>query len=771
MIGNVTRNANFNSIAQYIFGKPGAEMLLENVSEGRTVAEKAASMQWVAARNERVKRPAYHLSLSPAKDDDLSRGEWSMLCSQVLDELGWGRNQVLVGLHHDVKYPNSEKTRTHAHLLINLVDDFGKCANTSWDYLKIPKVLRHLERSYGLQAVPDVIDSQKQRDTSGQYRVQERSLVRQETPTSAPRSVRRRLQDIIDEAMKHSSSFTELSAAMESLGIQVNNTEQGWWMQYSGIAFAGYQLGRDYTKPAILKRLEVEQMADFEEPSNNSNEATDDTPVSSMRDVFLSDTADTDFLRTESEPEVTTDTSEPTEQLKAKHQKTSKPKPKLKQKVPTGISREDASTTQAASSESETCQEPEVSTDITREESSTARATNSDSETSQESELTKSQNIGELVVAPGNLISMMKQQANYLEQSDYIDGRFYAGMFLDTVAHLAEIVEVGREVWSEGQETETQKEVGKPQNEIPLIKGDSDWLDSDWLDDKEALRIFDERLSNSTEPPSSDVPIDVQENSIAIAVAESLSQFVHVRAAVYDLNLDEPIETNLGTLQFSPDEDTISITQNVTVARWDESLQEWQLKSELADSHKNNVTRLLNNQAVDVDGYQFSGDKEESTIIFGQVRFRAELTNDGWQDIDNSLSSSEQRRILQLPQSESEYAKSINSKDIIDYFQRHAREQFRFDAGSIHWTANNGSFDRIFEVSKQSDQSHLVEGFDLTQADDWGNPRKIFSASIESDASIQCSQCDIPAEDIDRLLSQELSQEPEVAERKKERER
>ncbi len=840
MIGNVTRNANFNSIAQYIFGKPGAETLLENVPEGRTVAEKAASMQWVAARNERVKRPAYHLSLSPAEGDDLSRGEWSMFCSQVLSKLGFHNCQVLVGLHHDVKYPNSQKTRTHAHLLINLVDDAGKCANTSWDYLKIPKVLRHLERSYGLQAVPDVGESGFQQDTSGQYRAEERfdvgsgtrsgtdvlSATEQALPTSPTRSIRRKLQDIIDEAIWHSSSLAELSAAMESLGVEVNNTEKGWWMRYSGMAFAGYQLGRNYTKPSIFKRLEIQQMADKKEPSNISNEATDDTPVSSMRDVFLSDTStsDTDLGLTESEPEVTSDTSEPTEQLKGKHPETSEvtsdnsePTEQLKAKHPktsdSEVTNDESAEQIKAKHQKNSKPKPKLKPkDIKWEDSSTTQTANSLEETSQKPEVPESQNVGDIVVAPGNLIEMMKQQANHLEQSDYIDGRFYAGMFLDVTAHLAEVVEVGREVWSEGQgqETETQlEENSQPPIEIPQIEGDDDWLqDEEALHDfderlsdsteppssdvpidvqdspqeaalhdfderlsdstevpnsdvpidvqdspqKEALHDFDERLSDSMEPPSSDVPIDVQESSIA--VAESLSQFVRIRAAVHDLNLDEPIETNLGILQFSPDENAISITQNVTVARWDENLQEWQLDNELADSHKDNVARLLNNQAIDVEGYHFSGDEEERTITFDVVRFRAELTNDGWQIWDNSLSSEEQSRILQLPQTESEYTRSINGKDLIDYFQRHATEQFRGDVGSIHWKADNDSFDRIFEVSKQSDKSHIVEGFDLTQTDEWGNPRQIFSASIEAEGSIQCSQCEIPTADIDNLLEQ-----------------
>ncbi|WP_293127252.1 relaxase/mobilization nuclease domain-containing protein [Okeania sp. SIO1I7] len=664
MIGKVTRNAKFHSVASYIFGKPGAEALLENVFEGKTVAEKAASMQWVASRNNRVKRPAYHLSLSPSAGDNLSRGEWAAICSQVIDDLNLDKNQVLVGLHNDVKYPDSSKTRTHAHLLINLVDDCGKCANTSWDYYKIPKILRDVERKYGLQAVPDI----------GELEEQSNAI----KPTK--RSIRQKLQNIIDESLEPGSSFEDLTAAMESLGVEVHPTSQGWWMRYEGIPFAGYQLGRKYTKPSILKRLEAKQVDEYEDREQRSESVS--TPISSMKDVFTVD-----------EPSLGKDYS------------------------------------------------PELNSE--------------QDETSQNEEQFSLEDI-DIDVAPGNLIVWMKQQANHLEQSDYIDGRFYAGMFLDVTAHLAEVVEIGREVWSEEQEQEQETETQLEENSRPSVEISQSEGDDDWLHDEEALRHFDERLAQvkvDTETPSSDVPTNIQESPQA--VAESLSQFVRVRATAHDLNQDEPIETNLGVLHFNSDENTISITQDITVASWDENLQEWQIDSDLSESHQANVARLLDNQAVDTEGYQFSSDEKERTITYKQVRFRAEQTDDGWQISDNSLSSEEQHRILQLPQTESEYTQNVDSKDLIDYFQRHAPEQFRTDIGSIHWTDTNGEFERVFEISKQSDLSYQLEGFDLKQTDEWGNPRKIFSASIEADNFVRCDTCEIPTSDVDDLLTQE----------------
>lgn len=326
-------------------------------------------------------------------------------------------------------------------------------------------------------------------------------------------------------------------------------------------------------------------------------------------------------------------------------------------------------------------------------DSLTVETSNSGLETDQQSETSENTN-------STDWIDQIKRQAHQLEQTELIDGKFYTGIALDVTAHLAELGEVGKEVLESFQNPE-----------------------------------------NSASPNPE-------------AVAESLSQFVQTRAAVHDLNSDEPITTNLGTLRLNSDEKTVSITRNITVAWWDEESQEWQIPGELAEEHQDHVTQLLNNEAVGVEGYRLTGDESERVVTFEQVRFQATQTDQGWQVSKNHLSEDEQNRILNLPQSEEDYTRTANGKDLVNYFQRHAPEQFEEDTGVIHWTAENGTFDRRFEVSLQPDESRLVQGFDLKRTDDWGNPRQVFSASISANHSVQCSQCNIPTLDIDKLLAQ-----------------
>jgi hypothetical protein len=201
----------------------------------------------------------------------------------------------------------------------------------------------------------------------------------------------------------------------------------------------------------------------------------------------------------------------------------------------------------------------------------------------------------------------------------------------------------------------------------------------------------------------------------------------------------------------------LTIARNITVAQWDEKSQEWQIDSDLAEQHQFSVSQLLNNEVVDTEGYRLVGDDSERVVTFEEVRFQAVEISREWQVVENHLSESEQNRILKLPQSLEDYSRTTNGKDLVNYFQRHAPEQFDSDVGVINWTAENGDFDRRFEVSVQPDESVLIEGFDLKQTDDFGNSRQIFKAEIGTDHAIDCSQCDIPNRDIDQLLKQEIS--------------
>lgn len=155
MIGNTTKGKSFGGTVKYVLGKQGAQLIYTNVFAGlgtEVEPEAIAAEMTETARRNRTNQPVYHLSVSPAESDQLSISDWVSFSQDLLQELTLEKNQVVVVLHNDEDYP-SGKPRPHAHFVINLVDDTGKRANTSWDYRKTERALRHLERCYGLTSV------------------------------------------------------------------------------------------------------------------------------------------------------------------------------------------------------------------------------------------------------------------------------------------------------------------------------------------------------------------------------------------------------------------------------------------------------------------------------------------------------------------------------------------------------------------------------------------------------------------------------------------
>lgn len=149
---------------KYVLGKKDAQLIYTNVFAGlgaQTSTEAIAAEMTQIARHNQTSQPVYHLSVSPAQTDYLSIKDWVNFSQALLQELGLEKNQVVIALHNDEDYPNGQP-RPHAHLVINLVDDAGKLANTSWDYRKTERALRHLEECYGLTLVQSSWECQHQ---------------------------------------------------------------------------------------------------------------------------------------------------------------------------------------------------------------------------------------------------------------------------------------------------------------------------------------------------------------------------------------------------------------------------------------------------------------------------------------------------------------------------------------------------------------------------------------------------------------------------------
>jgi hypothetical protein len=152
LIGKAGTGGDFRGLARYLLrgrqseGERVGWTLVRNMPVG---ADHAASlMSDTAAQNVRVQKPVYHLSLSAAPGEELSREQWEKVVDKVLRDLGLDEHQALVVGHRD-------KRHDHVHIMVNRVHpEHLKVWHNGHDYRRIEQSLRNIERDLGLREVP-----------------------------------------------------------------------------------------------------------------------------------------------------------------------------------------------------------------------------------------------------------------------------------------------------------------------------------------------------------------------------------------------------------------------------------------------------------------------------------------------------------------------------------------------------------------------------------------------------------------------------------------
>jgi hypothetical protein len=151
VIGSAGTGADFRGLARYLLREREGEervgwTLVRNLPVEHDYA--AGLMDDTARQNVRVQKPVYHLSLSAAPGEELSREEWGKVVDRVLRDLGLEEHQALVVAHRDARHD-------HVHLMVNRVHpEHLKVWHNGHDYRRIERSLRGIEREMGLREVP-----------------------------------------------------------------------------------------------------------------------------------------------------------------------------------------------------------------------------------------------------------------------------------------------------------------------------------------------------------------------------------------------------------------------------------------------------------------------------------------------------------------------------------------------------------------------------------------------------------------------------------------
>ncbi|ACK74019.1 Relaxase/mobilization nuclease family protein (plasmid) [Gloeothece citriformis PCC 7424] len=259
MIAKQIKGSNFYGCLAYVLSKHSAVIIDGNVS-GTSPGELTKEFQLCSQNNRRVTRPVYHAVLSTPPNEKPDPGTWKAIASDFLEGMNFTDVPYIVVEHNDTDH-------NHIHIVAGRVRANGTCVSDSWDYIRSPKVVRHLEDKYGLSSPinnrytlknnkPIQLDDYQasSTDESGAYNL---------------------LKTTIDSVYPHCESLVDLAKILRQQDIKLGirktkrtNTVQGVRYGIGKYNFSGTQLGRDYTLPGLTHKSRRSHQLTFNSTSD-----------------------------------------------------------------------------------------------------------------------------------------------------------------------------------------------------------------------------------------------------------------------------------------------------------------------------------------------------------------------------------------------------------------------------------------------------------------------------------------------------------------------
>ena len=259
MIGKQKKGRGFRGLLDYV-EQDSEDTLIGGNMFGQNARELAKEFKISRQLNPEVERAVYHVSLSAAPDDCIDKELWKEIAQKYLDNMGFNCNQYAI-------YRHSNTDNDHIHIVASRIRlDTGKVVHDGWDYLRSEKVLREIEKEYGLFQVKSR-DKQQKAHSTGQVKRIEREQFeyesgKRQTPPEKP--IKQKLQQAINKASLDNPTLPLMIARLQIKGIEVragftrNGKSKGISYCIDEQAFSGTNLGAAYTFNGLQKYLGVD---------------------------------------------------------------------------------------------------------------------------------------------------------------------------------------------------------------------------------------------------------------------------------------------------------------------------------------------------------------------------------------------------------------------------------------------------------------------------------------------------------------------------------
>ena len=230
---------------------------------GRNTDELREEFASISRRNERVQKPVAHISLSPSPTEQVSDEVMMTLVSEYMDRLGFGECQWVVAKHSDTETPDGDP-RPHYHIIANRVKLSDNKVVSGWlDWNRTEKILRDLEKEFGMVKVASSWDVERSAPSTGQQRRKKREKAEYEAGlrSSAPdEPVKVQIQRGVDQAALNNLTMPQLMVRLQEewgitakIGVTRTGKIKGISYSKDEVHLSGTQLGKAYTFAGLQK--------------------------------------------------------------------------------------------------------------------------------------------------------------------------------------------------------------------------------------------------------------------------------------------------------------------------------------------------------------------------------------------------------------------------------------------------------------------------------------------------------------------------------------
>ncbi|BAY95660.1 MULTISPECIES: relaxase/mobilization nuclease domain-containing protein [unclassified Tolypothrix] len=260
MIGNQTKGKSFRGLLEYLENREDSSLIGGNMF-GRNARELSREFRLSRQLNPEALKVVHHVSLSLSPGEQLDNDTWCEIAEKYMEAMGYISNQYAI-------YRHSDRDHDHIHICASRISlDDGKITSDSWEYVRSEKIIRQLEREYGLQPTISSKEKLNRAPSIGQQRRLEREQLEYEqgernTPPQQP--IKTQLIELIDRATIDKPTMPQLVERLQLKGVEVrhgvtrNGKSKGISYSWNEQKFSGTSLGPAYTFPGLQKHKSID---------------------------------------------------------------------------------------------------------------------------------------------------------------------------------------------------------------------------------------------------------------------------------------------------------------------------------------------------------------------------------------------------------------------------------------------------------------------------------------------------------------------------------